>query len=53
MAEKSDPMLYAFAGAALGAIAVFFVMQYLQKTTVTEFTRDSSGRLTSIMERRM
>ena len=53
MSEKMDPMVVALLGIAIGAMAVFIVMTQMNKNALTEITRDASGHVISIYEKRI
>ncbi len=50
---KETDVLYIFLGIAVGAMAVYIFMSTMMRTTVTDLTRDSEGRIISIVERRI
>lgn len=54
MTEKYEPVfIYALLGIAVGAMAVFILMSQMNKSTVTELTRDASGHIISIYEKKI
>jgi len=53
LSEKMEPIIYALLGLAIGAMAVFIVMTQMNKNALTEITRDASGHVISIYEKRI
>ena len=52
MAEKNDA-LYVIVGLAVGAVAVYIMMNEMNKTNVMELSRDDKGHVISIIQRRV
>lgn len=49
MSNKIDPFLLIIASAAIGALAVYIFITQSSKPTITDITRDASGRIISIV----
>jgi hypothetical protein len=54
MRMAKDEWLYTLlAGLAVGAVAVYIVMNEISKTSIMELTRDDKGHVVSIIQRRV
>ena len=53
MADKHEMViLYVVVGTVVGAMAVYIFMTQMNQMKVVDFTRDDSGRIISIVEKR-
>lgn len=53
MGKDENALLYVVAGLAVGALVVYIYLTQTNKTTVTDLTRDGSGRIISIVEKKV
>jgi len=51
--KEGETLIYVVVGIAVGAMAVYIFLSTMMKTTITDLTRDSEGRIISIVERRV
>lgn len=52
MADKTYTLAYVIIGCVVGAMAVYIFMTQMNQMKIVDFTRDDSGRIITIVEKK-